>query len=335
MKRLKTIIFIALIIPAIIISQTACGSEEPVSKTSYYLDTICQIDIYGMEEEDANKAIQGAFKLCSEYEKILSKTMEDSDIWNINHAEGKAVKVDERTIEVIEKGIYYGDLSKGKFDITIGKVTDLWDFHADEPKVPDADKIAEALTHVNYKGISIDGNKVTMSDPEAQIDLGGIAKGYICDKVSEYLVSQGVESGVVSLGGNITTIGLKNGKDKWKVGIERPYSDRTEIVGLVEAEDMTVVTSGVYERCFEENGRIYHHILDVNNGYPVDNEVESVSIISALGNSVDCDGLSTICLALGVEEGKALIESIDGVEAVFIDSDDNITCTEGAGFIEN
>lgn len=335
MKRLKTIIFITLIIPAIIISQSGCGSEEPVSKTSYYLDTICQIDIYSMDEEAANDAIQGAFKLCSEYEKLLSKTMEGSDIWNINHAEGKAVKVDDKTIEVIEKGIYYGDLSKGRFDITIGKVTDLWDFHAEEPKVPDAEDISDALSHVNYKAIAIDGNKVKLNDPDAQIDLGGIAKGYICDKVSEYLASQGVESGVVSLGGNIAAIGLKNGKDKWKIGIERPYSDRTEIVGLVEAEDMTVVTSGVYERCFEQDGKVYHHILDIDNGYPVENEVESVSIISALGKSVDCDGLSTICLALGVEEGKALIESIDGIEAVFIDSEDNITCTEGAGFIEN
>ena len=335
MKRLKTIIFITLIIPAIIISQSGCGSEEPVSKTSYYLDTICQIDIYSMDEEAANDSIQGAFKLCSEYEKLLSKTMEGSDIWNINHAEGKAVKVDDKTIEVIEKGIYYGDLSKGRFDITIGKVTDLWDFHAEEPKVPDAEDISDALSHVNYKAIAIDGNKVKLNDPDAQIDLGGIAKGYICDKVSEYLASQGVESGVVSLGGNIAAIGLKNGKDKWKIGIERPYSDRTEIVGLVEAEDMTVVTSGVYERCFEQDGKVYHHILDIDNGYPVENEVESVSIISALGKSVDCDGLSTICLALGVEEGKALIESIDGIEAVFIDSEDNITCTEGAGFIEN
>lgn len=333
MKKIYSTILILLLTITLIIPQTGCKNEEPVSKTSYYLDTVCTIDIYGYgDEKAAGKIIDQAFKLCSKYEDMLSKTIEGSDIYKVNHAKGKPVKCNSQTIEVIEKGIYYGELSGGKFDITIGKVTDLWDFHSPEPKLPTQENIDRAIKHVDYTKIKIAGNKVTLLDPEMQIDLGGIAKGYICDKVVQLLLENQVECAVVNLGGNIATIGLKNGEDPFKVGIERPYSDRKEIVGSILTENKTLVTSGIYERFFEVDGQKYHHILDVKTGYPVRSDVESVTIVADLGHSVDCDGLSTLCLALGVKEGKKLIESIDGVEAVFIDRDDNITTTSGAEF---
>lgn len=334
MKRIKKLILASFILTALIISQTGCAGEEPVSKTSYYLDTICQIDIYSMDEEQASDIIQGAFSLCSDYEKMLSKTVEGSDIWDINHSGGKTVTVSDETAALIEKGIYYSSLSGGKFDITVGPVSDLWDFHSEDPKVPGTDELKEAVSHVDYKAVKVSGNDVYLDDPEAEIDLGGIAKGYICDRVCDYLREQGVTSGVVNLGGNIAVIGKKNGKDLFRVGIERPYSDRTEIVGYVDAEDATLVTSGIYERCFEKDGKMYHHILDTKTGYPVETGVESVTIIAGTGMSADCDALSTMCLALGVEEGMKIIGSIDGVEAVFIDSDDNITATDGAEFVK-
>ncbi len=334
MKKIKSFILIFVLTIIAIIPQTGCKNEEPVSKTSYYLDTICSIDIYGFSKEEASSIIDQAFKLCSHYEDLLSKTVSGSDIYRINHSKGKAVKVDGDTVEVIKKAIYYGDLSGGKFDVTIGKVTDLWDFHSENPKVPSKDKVSSALSHVDYKKIKIEGNTVTLLDPEMEIDLGGIAKGYICDKVVQLLKDKQVQCGVVNLGGNIATIGLKNGNTPFKVGIERPYSDRKEIVGTIETENKTLVTSGIYERCFEVDGERYHHILDVNTGFPAKSQVESVTIIAELDHSVDCDGLSTLCLVLGAEEGKALIESIDGVEAVFIDKDDKIVTTENANFKE-
>ncbi len=334
MKPAKKALLICMLLSLFIIPQTGCGNEEPVSKTSYYLDTTCQIDIYGMEEEEAKAIIDDAFMLCADYELLLSKTKENSDIWKINHAKGKPVACDPDTIEVIQKGMYYGDLSNGKFDITIGKVTDLWDFHADEPKVPEQKKVRDCLAHVDYHMIRIDGSNVTLTDPEGQIDLGGIAKGYICDRVTEFLQSKNVTSGIVNLGGNIAVIGQKNGKEDFKVGIEKPFSDRSDVVGSVDACDMTFVTSGIYERCFEQDGKTYHHILDVNTGYPADSDIISVSIISSLGKSVDCDGLSTLCLTLGAEDATRLINSIDGVEAVFIDRDEKITSTKDSGFEE-
>lgn len=331
MKRIKSFILIFIIVTLVIIPQTGCSNEEPISKTNYCLDTICQIDIYGLNEEEAEDIIAGAFKLCSHYEDLLSKTVEGSDIYRINHAKGASVKVNKDTIEVLKKGIYYSSLRKGKFDIAVGRLTDLWDFHAEKPVLPKKEDVLEAVKHVNYKDISITGSSVRLLDPEMEIDLGGIAKGFICDKVTAFLQDKGVSSAVINLGGNIATIGSKNGKP-FKVGIERPYSDRTAIVGAVEVEGKTIVTSGVYERFFEVDGKKYHHILDIKTGYPVKSDIESVTIIADIGKSVDCDGLSTLCLTLGVKEATKLIESIDGIEAVFIDSDDNITKTSGANF---
>lgn len=321
-----------LLATLIIITQTSCMEKsEPVSKNSYYLDTICEITIYDMDkmsDDAAKKVIDKGFSLCNEYEKLLSKTKDGSDIYKINHAKGKPVKCDNRTIDVIKKGIDYGDLSDGRFDITIGKVTDLWDFHAETPKVPDKVVISEALKAVNYKQIKITGNTVTMSDPNGEIDLGGIAKGYIGDRVAELLKSEGVTSAIINLGGNIVAIGGK-GDDDFNIGIEKPYSDRSEIIGSVKVKDATVVTSGIYERYFEVNGKKYHHILDVNTGYPVDSDIEGVTVVGKLGMSVDCDGLSTTCLILGVKKATKLIESIDGIEALFIAKDGTITQTSG------
>lgn len=338
MKKLTLMLLTVVMVTVAIITQTGCAEKtDPVSKQSYYFDTICQITVYNMEnmsQTKANDVIDDAFDLCSTYEDMLSKTKEGSDIYKINHAEGQPVVCSDETINVIKKGMEFGDLSDGKFDITIGTVSDLWDFHSSEPKIPDDEAIKETLKAVDYKQIHIDGNTVTMGNPKGEIDLGGIAKGYIGDKVAENLKKKGVTSAIISLGGNIVVIGDKAGED-FNIGVEKPYSDQSEIVGSVNVTNATVVTSGIYERFFEVDGKKYHHILDVNTGYPVNSDVEGVSLVGKLNHSVDCDALSTICLMLGVDKGKELIDSIDGIEAMFIDKAGNITKTDGFELVEN
>lgn len=333
MKKLSLIFAAAMLATMLIITQTGCTEKtETVSRTSYYLDTICKITIYDMDdmsEDNAAQVIADAFELCSRYEQLLSKTKEGSDIYKINHAEGQPVECDPQTIEVIKKSLEFASLSGGKFDVTIGKVTDLWNFHSDEPKLPSEQDVKSALQHVGYEQIKIDGNTVTMRDSSGQIDLGAIGKGYIGDKLSEALKEAGVTGAIIDLGGNIIAVGDKWG-EPFKIGVEKPYTDMTEVIGYVTGKNMTLVTSGVYERAFTVDNREYHHILDVNTGYPVDTDVAGVTIISGLGRSRDCDALSTICLMLGRESGIELIESIDGVEAVFIGVNGDITKTSGA-----
>lgn len=352
MKKIFTVI---LLITVLIIPQLGCKAQQNnyqgVTKTGFYMDTVCQITIYSMtgvndmdEEEQKQQAlsvITGAFKLCDEYEKRLSKTIEGSQIYKINHAAGAPVEVDETTIEVIEKGIEYGEISGGNFDITIGQVTDLWDFHEQDEagektgQVPDGEAIANAVSHVDYEQIIIQGNTVRLTDPQAEIDLGGIAKGYVADRIGDYMEEQGVTGAVISLGGNIVVIGGKgesmtdsSADADFAVGIRDPQSDSGDLAGILRCKDKTIVTSGTYERYFEQDGIRYHHILDPRTGYPFDTDVLSVTIIADKGRSVDCDGLSTTCLTLGVEKGMELIGSMDGIEAIFIGTDGQVTISD-------
>ncbi|MDO4544683.1 MAG: FAD:protein FMN transferase [Bacillota bacterium] len=322
----------------IIIPQTGCGSQEPVSKTEFCLNTTCTITIYDMGSSDAEEIITDAFKEIRGYENLLSKTVEGSDIWNINHAGGQPVTVDPATTEVLQLGLEMARISGGKFDITIGRASDLWDFAGEDPHVPEQQALEEAIATVDYGNLIIDENSITLTDPDAAIDLGGIAKGYIADRTGEFLKEQGVERAIIDLGGNILALGDKSHKEEgqaWTIGIERPYSDRTELIGSIEVKDATVVTSGIYERKFEENGILYHHVLDPQTGYPAETDLESVTITAKRGNSAFCDGLSTVCLMLGREEALALVQRLQqeypdmGLEAAFIDKNDDMVQTDG------
>lgn len=326
------------LIAALIITQTSCSkAAESFSSENYYLDTTCTLTIYEMKdspsEDEANKVFKETWNLCRKLDKTLSRTVDASDVSKINNAGGEWVEVSDDALDVINAGIHYSELSGGAFDITIGTVTDLWDYHSDNPKVPEQSIIDEALTHVDYRNIQIDGNKVRLLDPNAKIDLGGIAKGYVADRIAEKMQDMGVTSGIVNLGGNVVTIGSKPGADGFKVGIEKPYSDRTENIGYVVSSNQTIVTSGVYERQFKVDDKIYHHILSSSTGYPVETDLDAVSLVTGIGHSMDADALSTICLIKGAEAGRSFIES-QGIEAVFCLSDGSLVKTKGMEFNE-
>lgn len=301
-------------------------SKEPVSKSDFYFNTVITITLYG--EENASY-IDDCFKLASHYENLFSNTIADSDISKINNANGTPVTVDDDTIELLQKGIYYGDLSLGQFDITIGKLSSLWDFPNNSGTVPSESDIEATLSTIDYHAIVIDGNEVSLSNPDAMIDLGGIAKGYIADKMKDYLNEKGITSGMINLGGNVLTLGDKPDGSNYNIGIQKPFSDDGTAIASVEVSDETVVSSGVYERYFYVGDNFYHHILNPKTGYPYDNNLLGVTIICP--KSVDGDGLSTTCFALGLEDGMKLIESLDDTEAVFITDDYELHTTSGIG----
>ena len=350
MKRLLSKLNIMLLIAAITAALCGCNAggsgTEPVMKDGYYLDTICSVSVYRMTGEDgtvqdaadmneeAEAAIDRAFELCRDLESKLSRTRADSDISRVNSAKGEWTEVSDETIELLQRGVIRSYESDGDFDITIGGVTKLWDFHAEEgeAKLPDEDALAEAVKHVNYMNVEILRNKVRLADPETELDLGGIAKGYIGDKMTELLESKGVVSAVINLGGNVICIGGKTGEEDFVIGVEAPFSDRTEIIGKINARDKTLVTSGVYERRIEVDGKTYHHILDTKTGWPAETDLDAVTLIADKGRSADIDALSTTCLIKGSAEGMKLIENTDGVEGVFVLSNGDILMTSGAGF---
>ena len=296
------------------------SSPEPITKTDFLLNTVITITIYDSQNTNL---LQECMDLIQEYENQLSRTIETSEIAQFNAGtladEGGITHLSASTAKLLEKGLYYAALSDGAFDPTIGSVSSLWDFTAETPTVPDDALIQKGLETVGYETISLQGQELTSSIEGIQLDLGAIAKGYIADCVKEYLISQGVTSATINLGGNVLCIGSKPDGSPFTIGFQKPFSDRNELATTVQITDSSVVTSGTYERYFEQDGVLYHHILDPKTGYPYNNELTSVTILSE--TSVDGDGLSTTCFALGLEKGMELINELPDTEALFITKD--------------
>lgn len=305
----------------LLLSFTSCSSplkNEKISVTGIYFDTVIKIDTWGSKAS----TLEECKKICKNYENLFSNKIETSEISKINSSAGTPVKVSQETINLISMGLHYGELSDGKFDITIAPLSDLWNF-TDNPEhvIPDLTVIKSACAHVDYRTIQIDEtvSTVTLLDPLAKIDLGGIAKGYIADRLKAYLKQEGVEHALINLGGNVLTLGTSYDGSPFRIGIQKPFDEQNASIDVVEVNDRSVVSSGVYQRYFKENGTLYHHILNPETGYPYDNNLLQVTIISDA--SADGDALSTCCFALGLEEGSALIESLDNVQAIFVTDD--------------
>lgn len=303
------------------------SKSEPMTKTGFYFDTVITITLYNCSEESL---LDDCFSIAEKYEKMFSATLPDSEISKINQAKGSPVTVSDETIALLKKGLEYCELSNGGFDITIGKLSSLWNFTDNkEGSLPDPDAIANAVSTVNYKNIHISENSVTLSNPETEIDFGGIAKGYIADQMKAYLNENGITSGTINLGGNVLCLGSKSDASNYRIGIQRPFDTQGTAAAVVEVQGETVVSSGIYERYFERDGTIYHHILNPDTGYPYENQLLGVTIICP--NSVDGDGLSTTCFSLGLEDGMDFIETLKDTEAVFITKDYKFHCSSGIG----
>ena len=287
----------------------SCANAENTA-TQIYFDTAVTLTANCSDE-----VLNAAFSLCDKYEKALSRTRENSEISLIN---GGSQTASKKTLEVISKGLYYSRLSNGRFDITVAELVSLWDFKNEV--VPTRDEIAEALKSVDYNSVKISGDTVDAGGKK--IDLGGIAKGFIADELLKFFKGKDVKRGIINLGGNVTVFGDRY----YNVGIKKPFGEG-EISATLKLKNKSVSTSGVYERCFEKDGVLYHHILDTKTGYPANTDLLSVSVIG--DSSADCDALATICVIYGLEDAKKLIESTDGFEAVFIDRDFGISFTEG------
>jgi thiamine biosynthesis lipoprotein len=203
----------------------------------------------------------------------------------------------------------YGRFSGGQFDITIGRLSALWDFSG-RSGVPPGSDIESARDTIDYSQIIILGNTVRLADPEALIDLGGIAKGYIADRLADFLRGRGVAGAIIELGGDIILVGEKPDKTPWRIGVRQPFGERSELIGAVETSAAAIVTSGIYERMFEENGVIYHHILDPGTGMPVKSDVVSATVVAE--SAVAGDVLSTVIVLLGSERAVSLLWNMPG-----------------------
>ena len=325
-------------------ADTSTTGNQPISISSIKLNTAVQITIYDSQDK---ALLDDCLALCDKYELVFSRTNEKSELYKLNHrkdtsdkdpnADGQTTPypvsgtadtwhISEDLAALLSEGLDITRESDGAFDIAIAPLTSLWDFTAEDPKVPDDAAIQKALPLCSSDGVTIDGQDITLPSDDIQFDVGAIAKGYIADRLKDFLVKKGVNSAIINLGGNVLCIGSKPDGTPFKVGIQKPFADRNETEAVMDITGKSVVSSGIYERCFKQNGKLYHHILNPKTGYPYDNSLISVTIIS--DQSVDGDALSTTCFALGLEDGLKFAEK-KGVQAVFITEDYELHYTDG------
>ncbi len=321
MKRYTAIIAVL----CCLLSLCACGVESPLpSRTDFALDTVVTVTLYDAGEADAEKALSAGFAEIERLEALLSATRENSDVMRINAANGQPVTVANETAEVIALALQYAQLSDGALDITIRPVSALWNFAAQT--IPDPQALQQAVALVDHRKLQIEGQTVTLA--AGAIDLGGIAKGYIADRVAVVLKEQGVRSAVIDLGGNIVAVGSRAG-EAFRIGIKDPAATDS-LCAIVEGRDVSVVTSGIYERGFDKDGVRYHHLLDPATGMPVQNTLASVTIVCE--NSAEADALSTACFVMGEEKATALVESLADTEALFVRRDGTMSATTGLDY---
>lgn len=301
---------------------------EPLKRTEFALGTVVNITLYDHQSEEI---LDKAFNRIKELEDTLSINKTDTLIDEVNNNAGiSPVIVDSDTFKVIQKGLSYSNLTNGSFDITVGPLVKLWSIGFPEARVPSQSEIDSVLPLIDYNNIILDEatQSVFLKEPHMLIDLGGIGKGYAADEVASLLRSEGVEHAIIDLGGNIYTLGNKPGNKLWSIGIQDPTHERGNTIGYITVANKSVVTSGIYERYLEENGIKYHHILDPETGYPFENNIAGVTIISEY--STDGDAISTSVFSKGIEEGLRFVESLDGIDAIFISKDGKIYLTSGA-----
>lgn len=323
--------YIALVLSLfLLLSAAGCGTEqgaepEKVSKTTMMLDTVITITLYDWTDAST---IDLAFEEIARLEDILSVEQEGSDLDRLAKAAGKEwVEITPETEEVLRQAKEYTALSEGRFDVTVGPLVDLWDIHDGTGHLPTQEELDAVLPLIRSDDLLVEEGRAYLAREGMIANLGAIAKGYIADKVKEVLIDQGVAHAVLDLGHNILLIGDKAQGQGFTVAIQDPNSQENSYVDIVSATDKSVVTSGIDQRNFTYEGKTYHHILDPFTGFPADNGLASVTILS--NTSAQGDALSTSCFLLGPEQGMALVESLEDVEALFVTTDGQLLPSSG------
>jgi thiamine biosynthesis lipoprotein len=301
---------------------------EPVSEGAFVLGTAIRVTLYDRAPEAIFTRV---FEEMQVIEDKMSLSYEGGEIMAVNSAAGEhPVIVSRETFGVVEAGLQYSQLSGGAFDITIGPLVRLWGIEPGEGEVPPQAAIEDRLSLVDYRNVVLDREEMSifLTEPEMAIDLGAIAKGYAGDKAADMLENSGVGHALLDFGGNIVTVGRKPDGSRWRIGIQNPEDDRGRYLGILEVGEAAVVTSGVYERYFIQDGVRYHHILDTDTGYPVWNGLSSATVIA--GQSTAADALSTAVFSLGLVDGLDLVERLPDVEAIMVAEDGTVYVTPGA-----
>jgi len=319
----RTLLPLAAVLLALWLWLGATPSDGPVVRTALVMGTLVEIKAYGADPNRLDTAITEAFAEMARLEQLFSAHLEQSEIRQLSAARGVRT-VSSEVAELLILGQMVARRSQGAFDMGLGRLVALWDLQSESPKVPSGEQIGAALRGTGPESLTINGQQVKKTDPALQLDLGGIAKGYAVDRAVAVLRQAGVKSAAVNAGGDIRLLGDRLGED-WRIGIQHPRK-AGEVMATIALRDRSVVTSGDYERFFEQDGRRYHHLLDPRTGYPA-RGCQSVTVIA--GDAALADALATAAFVLGPRAGLALLERMTDVEGFVITDDGQRLVTTG------
>ena len=310
---------------------TSCGTGRvsDIGKTKkqvYAMDTIMDLTLYG---DDTEKVMDEALKLIWRYESLFSVNREKSDVARINAAGGAPVTVSGETYELLSRSLEFSEETNGLFDISIYPLVRIWGFTTGDYQIPPLSRRREAQKLVNYKKIRLMKNSQVQLEKGMQIDLGAVAKGYLSQKLMELFKNRGISSALVSLGGNVQSIGAKENGELFQIGITDP-ADGTGIYGVLKTKDKAVVTSGIYQRYFTQGGKQYHHIMDKRTGMPAENSLSSVTVVA--DNGTAADALATALYVMGEEKAIRYQKSHPDIGVLLIRKDGSYWQSEGLGF---
>ena len=276
-------------------------NKEMNCVSGFYFDTINAIE--ALCDETILKA---AFDKCNYYEKLLSRFERDSDVSRINRAQGRPVTVSDETVRLLKLALYYHEISEGAFNPTLGAVSSTWKQCLSEDRTPKEQAIRQLLPEAAFSETEIQGNRVMLPAGQ-QLDLGGIAKGYIEDRIAHELREAGVRNALLNFGGNILSVGGHPRGEAWKIGLKTPFGSDRECWAVAACKDSAISTSGVYERGKTIGHIRYHHILNPETGFPAENGICAVSVFAE--KAAAADALSTAFFVAGVEKGQRLLKN--------------------------
>lgn len=313
---LVLLVMFGALVPAVL------REQDIMNKTFFAMNTYNTITIYSDVSEHVLESTEQDLK---KMEELWSVTDKNSEIYSLNHAEGMPIAVEDMTAELLEFALTMSDQTNGALDITLYPVLTAWGFTTGSKQVPTEEMLASKMQLVGYEKVLLSGNSVTLL-PGMEIDLGAVAKGYACDVITENLKSKGVTSGIISLGGNIQAIGRKPDGSEWKVSVQHP--ENGDSLGMLSVSDVSVVTSGAYERYFtDENGKRYGHILDPATGYPAESGIASVTVVGK--ESKVCDALATAFFVMGLEKTQNYLKEHREVDVLMMTEEGNLYFTQG------
>lgn len=328
MKRLLSLCLALLLLPGC--HQPAAPTPSPtlapeahLDNNFFAMDTLMSFTVYG---PDAEEALAAATQRVNDLEKLLSVTREDSQVWQLNHAGGTPIAADSDLTAILTAAQELGDSTGGALDVTLYPVVRSWGFTTGEYQIPSNETIAGLLERVDYRAVTAKDGQITLPK-NMEVDFGAVAKGYAGEVCADLLREKGVTSAILRLGGNIQTVGAKPDGSPYRIGIQNPNGSASDNVGILEVVDQAAVTSGGYQRFFEEDGVRYWHIIDPATGAPARSGLTSVTIVADSGTL--CDGLSTALFVMGKDKGLSYWREHKDFECILMDEERNIWVTAG------